>query len=217
MKTLNLKLLIILGILILCLSVFVLCYFHLIPVRSYLAKDFNITTIKSDLDFNRNSLDDYTDILTGARMYLYTNPKYKSDYYEGGYPPLDEGMCTDVIWNAFANAGYSLKDLVDEDIKNNISFYSSINKPDTNIDFRRVEILDVFFKKNSQILTTDTSLIDQWQAGDIVVYKNHIAIVSDKRNKKGIPYILHNNGQPVKEEDSLQRYFIVGHYRWNGI
>ena len=34
-------------------------------------------------------------------------------------PPDTEGVCTDVIWRAFKNAGYSLKDMVDEDIKNN--------------------------------------------------------------------------------------------------
>lgn len=32
---------------------------------------------------------------------------------EGGYPPDNIGVCIDVVWRAFANAGYSLKDMVD--------------------------------------------------------------------------------------------------------
>ena len=38
-------------------------------------------------------------------------------YYSGGYPPDSEGVCTDVIWRALKNAGYSLKDMVDADMQ----------------------------------------------------------------------------------------------------
>ena len=57
--------------------------------------------------------------------------------------------------------------------------------------------------------------IAKWQGGDIVIFPNHIAIVSDRRNKEGIPYIIHHGGQPVYEEDALKRYKgnILGHYR----
>ena len=47
--------------------------------------------------------------------------------------------------------------------------------------------------------------------------KKHIGIISDKRNSKGIPYLLHNGGQPLREEDILELYSkynpISGHYR----
>ncbi|MPN15239.1 hypothetical protein SDC9_162569 [bioreactor metagenome] len=80
--------------------------------------------------------------------------------------------------------------------------------------------LKVFFSRHADSLTLDPYVIDQWQPGDIVVFgaNAHIAIVSDKRNKKGIPYIIHNAGQPVREEDSLIRGYnsqkITGHYRF---
>ena len=137
----------------------------------------------------------------------------------GGYPPDNEGVCTDVIWRAFKNAGYSLKDLVDEDIKNNTSAYYRVeNRPDPNIDFRRVPNLKVYFERNAINLTTDINQIEEWQPGDIVVFgSNHIAIISDKRNKKGIPYIIHNANQPQREEDALEFWNkyneITGHYR----
>lgn len=45
----------------------------------------------------------------------------------------------------------------------------------------------------------------------------HIGIISDKRNEKGIPYLIHNGGQPIREEDILEEYNdydqITGHYR----
>ena len=54
------------------------------------------------------------------------------------------------------------------------------------------------------------------QGGDIVIFKNHIGIVSDKRNKKGITFIIHhaNPFQKYYEEDILEYMDdIVGHYR----
>ena len=187
--------------------------------NTYTAEDFNISTILSKTDYDNDGIDDYTDILQGAKIEAENKPKYKSAYYAGGYPPDDEGVCTDVIWRALKNAGYSLKDMVDEDIKNNLDKYPRVEgKPDPNIDFRRVPNLKVYFERNHIVLTNDLTKIEEWQPGDIVVFgSKHIGIISDKRNKKGIPYLLHNGGQPIREEDILEAYNIydpiTGHYR----
>ena len=186
---------------------------------SYTAEDFGIKTIKSSTDKDEDGIDDYTDILLGARAEAERKPEYKSVYYEGGYPPDTEGVCTDVIWRALRDAGYSLKDMVDKDIALNTSEYKRTNgKPDPNIDFRRVPNLRVYFEKNQISLTTNLRKIEEWQPGDIVVFgKKHIGIISDKRNKKGIPYLIHNVGQAHMEKDVLEWYNeinpIVGHYR----
>lgn len=185
----------------------------------YYAKDFDIETVISKTDYDNDGIDDYTDILQGAKIEAENKPTYKSAYYSGGYPPDNEGVCTDVIWRALKNAGYSLKDMVDEDIKNNVDEYPRVDgKPDSNIDFRRVPNLKVYFERNQINLTTDLSKIEEWQPGDIVVFgSSHIGIISNKRNKKGIPYLLHNGGQPLREEDILEIYNkyepITGHYR----
>ena len=199
--------------------IFVLNYLNIIPKKTYTAKDFNIETLKSQIDNDNDGIDDYTDIMLGAREDALNMPTYKSAYYAGGYPPENEGVCTDVIWRAFKNAGYILKDLVDEDIKNNLEKYKNIKNPDPNIDFRRVYNLKVFFDYNANILTNDIYKIEEWQPGDIVIFEeSHIGIISDKRNKNGVPYLIHNTGQPVREEDVMERYkqIITGHYRWNG-
>lgn len=185
----------------------------------YYAKDFGIEVLKSKNDEDGDGIDDYTDILEGAKLEAERKPRYKSEYYVGGYPPDDEGVCTDVIWRALKNAGYSLKDMVDEDIKNNVDKYPRVEgKPDPNIDFRRVPNLKVYFERNQISLTLDLNKIEEWQPGDIVAFgKSHIGIISDKRNKKGIPFLLHNGGQPLREENILETYNnfekITGHYR----
>ena len=130
----------------------------------YYAEDFGIEVIKSQNDANNNGVDDYTDILLGARQDAENKPKYISKYYAGGYPPENEGVCADVIWRALENAGYDLKSLVDEDIKNNLDEYPRVNgTPDTNIDFRRVPNLKVFFERNSKKLTDDITQIVEFQ------------------------------------------------------
>lgn len=194
-------------------------YFIRIPKKVYYAEDFDIEVITSIIDYNNNGIDDYTDILNGAKKEAMNHSKYKSAYYNGGYPPSDEGVCTDVVWRALKEAGYLLKDLVDEDINNNIDLYKRVDgKPDPNIDFRRVPNLQVFFSRHTLKLTTDINKIEEWQPGDIVIFSdNHIAIISDKRNNRGIPYIIHNANQPNREEDALVKWSkrkVTGHYRF---
>lgn len=176
--------------------------------KFYTAEDFGIETIKSNTDFDNDGIDDYTDILLGARIDAENKPTYRSAYYSGGYPPDDEGVCTDVIWRALKNAGYLLKDMVDKDIKNNISLYPRVEgKPDPNIDFRRVPNLIVYFKRNHISLTTDLTEISEWQPGDIVVFStDHVGIISDKRNERGVPYLIHNAAQLNREEAGLEFY-----------
>lgn len=183
----------------------------------YEAKDFGIQIIYSPKDKNENGIDDYTDILIGAKKEAENKPIYRSAYYQGGYPPDTEGVCTDVVWRALKNAGYCLKDMIDEDIKKHTELYQAVEKPDPNIDFRRVRNLKVYFDRYEQILTTDLTKIEEWQPGDIVIIgtdTSHIGIISDKRNKKGIPYLIHNYGQPYREEDILERLDISNHYRF---
>ena len=214
------KILITLVILFLILGITIACYIlYKTNKKSYTAEDFGIETLISETDYDNDGIDDYTDILQGAKIEAKNKPKYKSAYYAGGYPPESEGVCTDVIWRALKNAGYLLKDMVDEDIKNNVSEYPRVNgKPDPNIDFRRVSNLKIYFDRNQISLSTDLSQIGEWQPGDIVTFgTTHIGIISDKRNSKGIPYLIHNTGQPFREEDVLELYGkneqISGHYR----
>ena len=202
-------------ILLIIILICILYKFNYIPHKKYTNEHFNIEAYKSKIDKDKDGIDDQTDILNNTREYIKTKPKYKSKYYETGYPNDEYGVCTDVVANALKNAGYDLMELVNEDIKNNRQNYD-IETIDKNIDFRRVKNLKIFFKNNSINLTTDINKIEEWQGGDIIIFENHIGIVSDKRNKKGIPFIIHNQSpyQSNYEEDILEnRKDIVGHYR----
>ena len=35
--------------------------------------------------------------------------------------------------------------------------------------------------------------LDAWQGGDIVNFEGRIGIVSDRRNRNGVPYVIHHN------------------------
>lgn len=208
---------------ILLVVYFVLASLELLPKRTYSAADFGITTVQSDYDANGNGIDDFTDLVLGAREVMMAKPVYRDAYYLGGYPPAGEAVCTDLIWQAFLYAGYDLKAMVDADIAAHPSLYPRVNgRPDPNIDFRRVPNLKVFFSRKATSCTLDLTDIASWQPGDIVIFGepgNHIGIISDKRNAEGIPYLLHQSKRPQGEEDILQRYEwepgISGHYRFS--
>lgn len=208
---------IVIFIIISVILVALLYFFNTIPHKQYSNSDFNIETYISSVDKDNDGIDDQTDILNNVRTYIAKKPKYKSKYYETGYPDDEYGVCTDVVANGLKDAGYDLKELVNEDIINNKEKYN-IEVIDKNIDFRRVRNLDVYLKNNSISLTKDLSQIEEWQGGDIIVFKDHIGIISDKRNKKGIPFLIYH-ANPIQvnyEEDVLELYgqdYIIGHYR----
>ncbi len=204
------------SLLILFIIIIYLLYkFNYIPHKMYSNEYFNIKTYTSNIDKDNDSIDDQTDILNNVRKYIATNPKYKSKYYASGYPDDGYGVCTDVVAFGLKGAGYDLMELVNEDIKNNRNNYN-IDTIDKNIDFRRVQNLKIYFENNAISLTTDVYDIENWQGGDIVIFQNHIGIVSNNRNKDGVTFIIHhaNPFQKYYEEDILEsRDDIIGHYR----
>lgn len=205
-------------ILLLMLLFGIICFLYrmnYIPHKMYTNDYFDIDTYISNVDIDNDGIDDQSDILNGARHYIETKPKYKSKYYDTGYPTDNYGVCTDVIAFSFLEAGYDLRELVNNDIMLHNELYN-IDSIDKNIDFRRVRNLEVYFKYNAISLTTDIYDISSWQGGDVVIFKNHIGIVSDKRNKRGIAFVIHhaNPYQMYYEEDILEyRNDIIGHYR----
>ena len=202
-------------VLLIIFITYIFYFLNVIPHKSYDNNYFNIPTYKSNIDMDNDNVDDQTDILQNAKEYIKRRPKYKSKYYSTGYPNDEYGVCTDVIAISLLNSGYDLQELVYQDILQNKQNYD-IGTIDRNIDFRRVRNLNVYLKNNHISLTTDITKIDEWQGGDIVVFKEHIGLISDKRNKNGIPFVIHHSNpfQIRYEEDILEnRDDIIGHYR----
>ncbi len=166
-------------------------------------------------------------IVEGARKQLAWGTRYDPAYYSIAYPngdlPKDKGVCTDVVVRALRNAGYDLQKLIHEDMKANFSKYPQnwgLKGPDRNIDHRRTPNQMTFFQRFGNTLThqTQQSSVSAWQPGDIVFWKlpngmNHVGILSDRRNRRGLPFVMHNISTTA-EEDVLEAWTIIGHYRY---
>ncbi len=147
---------------------------------------------------------------------------YRSIAYPGGDVPSHIGVCTDVVVRAYRTLGVDLQVLVHEDMRGNFDAYPrlwGLNRPDTNIDHRRVPNLETFFARNGHAMTP-TRNADSYLPGDVVSWRlggslPHIGIVSHRRNPAtDRPYIIHNVGEGPKEEDVLFQYQLHGHFRY---
>lgn len=166
------------------------------------------------------------DLVSAARSQVgkttHYDPAYVTLKYPGGDPPLERGVCTDVVIRALRTAfSADLQKLVHEDMAAHFSAYPKtwgLKKPDKNIDHRRVLNLQKYFERSGFKLPV-TQNAANYQPGDLVtctVPPNlpHIMIVSDKRNAEGRPLVIHNIGRGAQEEDCLFTYPLTGHYRW---
>ena len=164
-------------------------------------------------------------LVDAARSQVGVTKRYDGSYvaleYPGGDVPMETGVCTDVIIRSLRK-GYNqdLQKLVHLDMKANFSKYPKIwglKRTDRNIDHRRVPNLQTFFKrKGYQLELTDKA--ENFKPGDLVtciVPPNlpHIMIVSNKKNSKGEPLVIHNIGGGASEDNDLFRYKLTGHYR----
>ncbi|WP_406741566.1 DUF1287 domain-containing protein [Acinetobacter lanii] len=160
-------------------------------------------------------------LVTDARkqigMTLFYDPAYSELSYPLGDVPLIKGVCTDVIVRALRLQGIDLQQQIHEDMKANFKRYPQkwgLKAPDANIDHRRVPNIMTYFKRQGYEVKDAKFL-----AGDIVAWDlgnglTHIGIVSNKKNASNkTPLIIHNIGNGTVENDILQVYKIIGHYR----
>jgi uncharacterized protein len=187
-----------------------------LPKRSYKAEHFGIKEASVNYDYNNDGISDALNFVAGAREGAYSLRTYVDKFYWNSYPPEGEGVCTDVIWMAYKEAGYTFRRMVNNDIAKNASAYWRISSPDSAIDFRRVNNLYIYLRRNAIELTSDLTQVEQWQAGDIVVFwGNHIGVVSDKRDRYGLPLLIHHGGGPGREESAMHKQPILGHFRFD--
>ena len=149
------------------------------------------------------------------------DPVYRRLDYPGGDVPLATGVCTDVLIRALRQQGLDLQKSVHEDMRAHFSAYPrnwGLQRPDRNIDHRRVPNLMTWFKRQGMALKVSDKPAD-YRAGDIVTWDlgrglTHIGIVSDRTSPAGVPLVLHNIGRGTQEEDILFGFAITGHYRF---
>lgn len=194
--------------------------------------------IKTDAD--NDGINDQEDIVLGAKKQflkpatnIFTLYDDEPNYYAGGDPPSDIAISTDIVARAFLEAGFILKELVDEDITNNFDEYPlrknwGQTSTDPNIDYRRIQNLEIFFSRNGLSLGTmfnrnNSAGMNSWYPGDILFldmdedgFTDCAAIISDTTTRDGVPKVIYNYIEPgyTVEEDILGKKTITGHYRF---
>lgn len=149
------------------------------------------------------------------------DPAYVSLDYPNGDVPMDRGVCIDVVIRALRTQGTDLQKEIHEDMKAHFSKYPKIwglKRTDRNIDHRRVPNLRTYLTRKGKGLPVGEDPAN-YQAGDIVTCtvpgnRPHVVIVSGRKNSEGVPYIIHNIGSGVREEDRLFAFPITDHFRW---
>ncbi len=200
----------------------------------------NMDSVSIKTDYDSDGINDQKDILEGAKSQLknpaaniFKNGNNETNYFNGGDPPAEIAICTDIVARAFREAGFDLSQLVNDDIAGNFGSYPlRINwgqtRPDKNIDYRRIQNLEVFFMRNAASYITvfnfsDTGNLDQWLPGDVVFfdmdrdgYTDNVGIISDFTTRKGIPKVIYNYIDPgyTVQKDILSSSSIKGHYRY---
>lgn len=190
-------------------------------------------------DADSDGINDQKDIMQGAKDQL-NNPartirveEGENNYFKNGNPPEDLAIPSDIIARAFLEAGFSLKDLVYEDIGNNFSEYPikeiwGRSFCDPNIDYRRIQNLEVFFKRNAKVLDIFINALDEenlisWLPGDVVFFdmdrdgfSDNVGIICDNTTRSGVPKVVYNYIDPgyTVENDILKEETITGHYRF---
>jgi len=149
---------------------------------------------------------------------------YRKIGYPGGDVPDHIGVCTDVVIRTYRAIGIDLQKTVHEDMNRNFATYPQIwglDRPDSNIDHRRVPNLQRFFSRNGTTLPKSNDPED-YAPGDLVTWMlpgnlPHIGIVIDRRSTDGRrPLIVHNIGAGPQLGDVLFDFPITGHYRYEG-
>jgi uncharacterized protein len=149
------------------------------------------------------------------------DPSYETLRYPNGDVDIAVGVCTDVVIRALrVSLGLDLQKSVHEDMASNFRKYPQswgLQRPDKNIDHRRVPNLQTYFKRQGYEVKVSQDQKD-YKAGDIVTcmvppHLPHIMVVSDRVTVLGRPLVIHNIGGGAQEEDRLFDFKLTGHYR----
>lgn len=170
----------------------------------------------------------YQLVVERARLEVSRGVIYDSRYVNLSYPGGDvdpsRGVCTDVVVRALRAVGIDLQRLVHEDILSRPDAYKRGGKrADASIDHRRATPLMIWFAAHSRSLPHNLATEEartSYAPGDIIVWSlhnnghaEHVGVVSDRKGPRGLPLVIHNIGPVPTEEDVLDAWQILGHYR----
>jgi len=150
------------------------------------------------------------------------DPAYYVMDFPGGDIPENRGIAEDLIVRSYRSIGIDLQRELHRDMKNNFRAYPrkfEMNKPDPNIDHRRVENLTKFFTREGDS-HTPSRIEANYDVGDLVVWRmpygaNHIGIVvpgpGDRADER---WVVHNAGSGPVWENVLLSYEVTHHFTY---
>ncbi len=159
-----------------------------------------------------------------ATKFVIYDGSYVRIPYPNGDVAADRGVCSDEVVRAYRLLGIDLQRLVHEDMRRAFHAYPrrwGLERPDPNIDHRRVPNLSTFFARHGQSLPVTAHGRD-YEPGDVVAFaladgRPHIGIVTERMSGDGErPLVLHNIGFGPQIEDMLFSLKITGRYRYTG-
>ena len=110
------------------------------------------------------------------------------------------------LYQVFKYAGYDLDKMVDDYFADSI-----IEKNRTD----RIGLYKSFINDNAVKIEIDYKKRAEFQPGDFIFLQEGIAVLSDKRNRQGLNFVIMiENGKVVEKED-IQDIKISGHYRFD--
>lgn len=184
------------GSIILIFIIVFFCFLILIILNKfvvvkdyYKASDFGIKTLYSKIDYNENGIDDYSDFLLGAKKRI-----NKSDTYDS------------LLIRIFKYAGYNLEGIVKCYYSDNKQYYKGKEK---------IDLYKSFINSYATKIENDYKRIKDFQPGDFIFLQDGIGILSDKRNKDGLNFLIMIKDGKVIEEDVLKEVKVSGHYRFD--
>ncbi len=162
-------------------------------------------------------------VVARAREEVARAVSYDPSWYAIRYPNGDVdarvGVCTDVVIRGYRAINVDFQKLVHEDVVRNPAAYEPFVKtPDRTIDHRRVGPLLTYLRRHAKSLDKN----GDYEAGDIVVISfnacptcspQHVGVVSDRKGPRGIPLLIHNMGPTPREDDTLDAWTHLGHFR----
>jgi uncharacterized protein YijF (DUF1287 family) len=190
-------------------------------------------------DADNDDINNQKDIMLGAKKQLEEPAKNifleegEINYYQGGDPPEHLAISTDIVARAFLEAGFNLREMVYEDIRDNFDQYpireiwgQTVCDPD--IDYRRIQNLEIFFKRNARACgilfnASDNDNLNSWLPGDVIFFdmdkdgfSDNVGIISDNTTRDGTPKVIYNYIDPgyTIEKNILKEKIITGHYRF---
>jgi uncharacterized protein YijF (DUF1287 family) len=180
-------------------------------------------------DADGDGIPDPLDVLLGAKKTVHNAAAYTEGYITMRFPmgdvPREIGVCTDVIVRAVRNAGVDLQKALHDDILRARAAYPMIKeRPDPQIDHRRVATLLPYFKRH---WVRHTEKLDDpkdpLRPGDVLFMDtfpsrsgpDHVGIVSDTIGPAGLPMVINNwtNGTVTAEMDLLTFVPVLHRFR----